>query len=137
MDKIEDVKACFECGQPAQHNHHIVPRSRGGTKTVPLCGRCHALAHHEDENMSIIRLSAESLARASVRAKEAKAGRDAFRERIVSKFLPLVQLMRAGGFTWRDVAERLNESGASRDNAGAQFNATQACAMFRGHVAAP
>lgn len=36
---------CFECGAAAHHEHHAVPRSRGGTKTVPLCATHHAQAH--------------------------------------------------------------------------------------------
>ena len=36
---------CFECGKPAEHNHHVVPRVRGGIKTVPLCVLCHEKAH--------------------------------------------------------------------------------------------
>lgn len=36
---------CFECGEPSRHEHHVVPRKLGGTKTVPLCRRCHAKAH--------------------------------------------------------------------------------------------
>ena len=43
---------CFECGSPAEVDHHVVPRSRGGTKTVPLCGRCHGRAHHTNRNMA-------------------------------------------------------------------------------------
>lgn len=39
---------CFECGKPAHHDHHVVPRSRGGTRTVPLCERCHGLVHDQD-----------------------------------------------------------------------------------------
>jgi hypothetical protein len=39
---------CFECGQPAEHNHHVVPRVMGGTRTVPLCAGCHAKVHHTD-----------------------------------------------------------------------------------------
>jgi hypothetical protein len=39
------MTACFECGEPATCEHHVIPRSRGGTKTVPLCGGCHGLAH--------------------------------------------------------------------------------------------
>jgi hypothetical protein len=39
---------CFECGDPSEHDHHVVPVSRGGTKTVPLCVGCHAKAHHTD-----------------------------------------------------------------------------------------
>jgi 5-methylcytosine-specific restriction endonuclease McrA len=36
---------CFECGEDAEQTHHVVPMSQGGTKTVPLCKRCHTLAH--------------------------------------------------------------------------------------------
>ena len=36
---------CFECGDNAEHQHHVVPRSLGGTKTVPLCAACHATIH--------------------------------------------------------------------------------------------
>lgn len=36
---------CFECRKPANHQHHVVPQSLGGTQTVPLCARCHPKAH--------------------------------------------------------------------------------------------
>lgn len=36
---------CFECGKPAEYEHHVVPKCKGGTKTVPLCSTCHALIH--------------------------------------------------------------------------------------------
>lgn len=39
------MSACFECGEPAAHDHHVIPRSVGGTKTVPLCAKCHGLVH--------------------------------------------------------------------------------------------
>lgn len=39
---------CFECGNPASHHHHVIPRSLGGTKTVPLCESCHPRAHGEN-----------------------------------------------------------------------------------------
>jgi 5-methylcytosine-specific restriction endonuclease McrA len=38
-------KACFECGNPAHHEHHVVPKALGGTATVPLCIDCHERAH--------------------------------------------------------------------------------------------
>ncbi|MBQ5613432.1 MAG: hypothetical protein IIU82_00250, partial [Tidjanibacter sp.] len=43
-----DPNVCFECGAPATERHHIVPASLGGTKTVPLCGICHAKIHDVD-----------------------------------------------------------------------------------------
>jgi len=42
------MNGCFECGGLAEHEHHVVPESLGGTKTVPLCRSCHALAHGVD-----------------------------------------------------------------------------------------
>jgi len=38
-------KYCFECGRLASEEHHVIPESLGGTKTIPLCGGCHALVH--------------------------------------------------------------------------------------------
>ena len=39
---------CFECGAPSEDNHHVVPKALGGTKTVPLCTKCHGLVHNID-----------------------------------------------------------------------------------------
>lgn len=43
------MNQCFECGSTTDlHNHHVVPRTLGGTKTITLCGRCHGLVHSRD-----------------------------------------------------------------------------------------
>jgi hypothetical protein len=39
------MKKCFECGEEANHEHHVVPKSLGGTKTVLLCETHHGLIH--------------------------------------------------------------------------------------------
>jgi hypothetical protein len=39
------AKGCFECGGVANHDHHVVPKSLGGTKTIPLCVECHSKVH--------------------------------------------------------------------------------------------
>lgn len=40
---------CFECSRHGEvQDHHVVPRSLGGTKTVPLCPRCHSLVHNQN-----------------------------------------------------------------------------------------
>ena len=36
---------CFECGEMAEYQHHVIPKSKGGKRTVPLCGVCHAKVH--------------------------------------------------------------------------------------------
>ena len=42
MKKLE----CIECGSVATEQHHVIPKSMGGTSTVPLCGTCHARVHN-------------------------------------------------------------------------------------------
>lgn len=37
---------CFECGSVFDHWHHVVPKSLGGTKTIPLCESCHSKVHN-------------------------------------------------------------------------------------------
>ena len=39
------MKRCFECNMPADHEHHVVPKVKGGTKTIPVCLKCHAKIH--------------------------------------------------------------------------------------------
>lgn len=39
---------CFECGEKAFHYHHVVPTVLGGTKTLPLCEKCHGLVHDKN-----------------------------------------------------------------------------------------
>ncbi len=69
---------CFECSKSAEGWHHIVPKSRGGTQTVPLCGDCHAKSHHSSANMAHRTLTREGLQRAKARGVKLgskKAGR--------------------------------------------------------------
>ena len=40
-----DETICFECSSPAVYQHHVVPKSKGGTKTIPLCHACHSKVH--------------------------------------------------------------------------------------------
>lgn len=43
-----DLSLCFECGEPKNDMHHIIPKSKGGTKMIPLCSKCHGLVHGRD-----------------------------------------------------------------------------------------
>ena len=45
MNITVDTSKCFECGEEATENHHIIPRVYGGTKTIPLCSSCHMKVH--------------------------------------------------------------------------------------------
>lgn len=70
-DSSGQPEACFECGKPAEHRHHVVPRSKGGKRTVPLCHDCHDLVHFRvDDTGSLLRhayLSAHAAAEKVVR----------------------------------------------------------------------
>jgi hypothetical protein len=124
---------CFECGRPAECDHHVVPQSRGGTKTVPLCGACHAKAHHRDKNMSTRKLTKDALA--ALKAKGVKLGgalpqcrtlTDAARGKGVARsvairkakaiaeyadVLPFMRELRTEGLSLHAIAERLNADG--------------------------
>jgi hypothetical protein len=123
---LEDqLKECFECGEISDlHDHHVVPRSRGGTKTVPLCEECHSKAHHRKKNMNtstLTRAALQRLKEAGVklgnpnieevgklgRAKHAEKARG-FNSNIVNE---LERLEKAGVSTNAEFAECLNRKG--------------------------
>jgi len=60
------MKECFECGATEDlQEHHVVPKSRGGTKTVTLCYSCHMKAHGRDsKGMKHNRLCKEGINKA-------------------------------------------------------------------------
>ena len=70
-NKITSV-LCFDCGSPAPYRHHVVPKSLGGTATVPLCGGCHAKAHGANAYWKTSELTKKTLAQK--RAKQEKTG---------------------------------------------------------------
>ena len=124
---------CFECNKPAEGGHHVVPKSRGGIKEVPLCGECHAKAHHAAQNMAHATLTREGLQRAKargVRLGSPKPGRwlnkangwEAAKAKAVvacqvkaqdayANILPTVKEKRAAGWTIAEVVVWLNEQG--------------------------
>jgi hypothetical protein len=59
--QVETACSCFECGMPSSCAHHVIPKSRGGVRTVELCGFCHAKAHHRNGNMDSRVLTKQAL----------------------------------------------------------------------------
>jgi hypothetical protein len=48
-DKTISKDLCFECGGDQDiHYHHVVPETKGGTMTLPLCIICHGKVHNRD-----------------------------------------------------------------------------------------
>ena len=68
---MSEQTPCFECGRTSHHDHHVVPKSRGGMKTVRLCNDCHSKVH------GIKMLTGEMIRDAMAAAKEkgVKSGR--------------------------------------------------------------
>lgn len=109
--------SCFECGSIAEHDHHVVPRSRGGIKTVPLCGPCHARVHGLADEWGA---NHGALTRDGLATKRARGGRSGnlpfgfshidgrlilnVREQAV---IAAVLIMHAEGLSLRTITDRL------------------------------
>jgi len=125
---------CFECGNPADHDHHVVPRSKGGTKTVPLCHACHGLVHGRsflDHGV----LTKAALAAAKARGvklgnpenltaearKKGAASTGAKAAAAYKNLAPMVLDLHGKGMSYRAIADHLNDLGEVT-SAGKPFN---------------
>ncbi len=93
---IIDLSICFECGAPKKDMHHVIPKSKGGTKTIPLCAKCHGLIH--DRNFVKHRqLQKEGIERAKLLGKlkynGRKKGTIISDEKILQNHKDIVQLL--------------------------------------------
>jgi len=62
-----DTDICFECGEPSGEMHHVIPKVRGGTRTIPLCVECHCKVHGLKNRPEHKRLTIEGLQKAKAR----------------------------------------------------------------------
>ena len=111
---------CFECDSPGPlHQHHVIPRSRGGTRTVPLCEDCHGAVHGKDLRISA--LTRDALAAKKDRGE--RLGRPPFGYRVEAgelvpyepeqKAVRLVAELRGDGLSIRQIVEALEARGVS------------------------
>ena len=118
---MSSADKCWECEREnvPLHNHHPVPRVRGGTKTIPLCEECHSKAHHRKKNMDTSKLTKEGLAKR--KAQGAKLGKAPYgytkkgNSRVVNEEEMLVvkevKSLRNLGKSYRAISSILNEAG--------------------------
>ena len=128
---------CFECGAPADHEHHVVPRSLGGTRTVPLCALCHGKAHGRERGFR----NTPELTRAALAAKRSRGEatshapygyrsedgvlvKDATEQAVVAR----VRALRAEGLSLRVIADALRAEGIV-NRAGRPFAVSSLCEM--------
>ncbi|MHC4930541.1 MAG: HNH endonuclease [Planctomycetota bacterium] len=127
---------CYECGGPHECDHHVIPRSLGGKKTVPLCERCHDIVHDKRHNR---RDSLRALASAAIQRKRARGervGAIPYGSQLAADGVHLLphegeQLtikhaheLRASGLSLRAIAAELSKRGIYT-RTGRTFSATQ------------
>jgi hypothetical protein len=114
--------ACFECEAVTEtHDHHIIPASRGGKKTVPLCLRCHGAAHGRTGAMTTSALTKEALAKKIARQERVgrmKYGFDLSGDGITlienqgeKRVVSLIKSLRMRGDSYRAIAAELTRRG--------------------------
>ena len=129
---------CFECGAPADHEHHVVPRSLGGTRTVPLCALCHGKAHGRERGFrNTPELTKAALARLKANGVQLGAAALGWRhtgevdaagrrlvEPVASEAATVARILelRAEGRSLRAIGEVLNAEG-HRTKAGGRWHA--------------
>ncbi len=92
------MKKCFECDGHATEEHHIIPKSLGGTKTVPLCAICHAKVH-----------GLQNTGRADLAPELTKRGLDKFGERPFEYFAVYQCVELYDASTVKEIKKILNE----------------------------
>ena len=119
---------CFECEKACDiHNHHVVPRVVGGTKTVPLCEECHGKVHNKNflrhseltkiglkkmkdsgfkRNTSNHGLTKENIKLGSIARKK-----KALENENNIKATPYIVSLRKSGMTFQAIANKLNSEG--------------------------
>lgn len=123
--------ACVECGDPATEEAHVIPRSRGGKSTVPMCGPCHGLMHEMGREQDIRTLTREGLARA--RAAGVRLGRPSV---LPADVVARIVRERAAGNGLRVIAEALTAEGIATARGRATWSTSSVQAVLAGQDAA-
>lgn len=109
---------CFECGQEAEHRHHVVPRVLGGTQTLPLCRSCHAKVHSREE------MAHSSLTKAGLQKARERGVRLGALPEIDLATETLILSMRGDGKGYCRIADELNQQGVPTAKGGSWHGCT-------------
>jgi hypothetical protein len=127
---------CFECGGPHECDHHVIPQSLGGKKTVPLCERCHDIVHDKRHNRRDSLRALTSAALQRKRARGERVGQIPYGSQLAADGVHLephkqeqmviddVHELRAAGLSLRAIAAELSKRGIYT-RTGRTFAATQ------------
>ena len=108
---------CFECGTKEHiQNHHVVPKSKGGKKTIPLCNICHGIVHGRKNGIQKDPLKLSKLAKeGQQRARERGVyigrpyGSKETKDKFFSKHPKVIKLI-SEGYSQRCISHELNVS---------------------------
>ncbi len=111
---------CFECGAIASDEHHVVPKSMGGSKVIPLCNLCHGKVHGT-QRLNIRLMTKEALRHKSLKGEKTGGTLpfgyslvDGFKLKALPGELETVKYMhklRKKGFTLRGIIAELENQG--------------------------
>jgi len=98
---LQNNQICFECEQPSTQNHHVLPVILGGTKTIPLCDKCHNLIHYGIDK----KFTHSDLVKAGIKRVQKEGKHFGKKQEIdISKVLELKKT----GLSNRSIAKELN-----------------------------
>lgn len=128
-----DQSKCFECGATKDlQQHHVVPKSLGGTKTITLCYHHHCLVHGIDgkgvdhsertkEGIAIAKAAGKQIGCPPEKLKElAKKGRETNRKKGTNNSIELAlnilvikeeDMLKPKDISLRKMADKLNSRG--------------------------
>lgn len=131
---------CFECGAHALHQHHVIPRSLGGTQTVPLCEACHGKVHGKDLHISALTRAAQTRKRAHSEYvggepmygyRRTPEGRQIELDQAEQALMATAQSLRRRGVSLRAIGASLESQGMLPRN-GRRWHAETVKALLRG-----
>lgn len=134
------VDRCVECGSKTNIVfHHLIPQSKGGRFTLPVCQMCHDRIHgvKKPRNISLSKLTKDGLKRAKLRGvtlgnpryqeaipKAVEAWKQLATERNTELRKVVQETIKKTGLSkLADIAEALNLRGI-KTNRGCQFTPT-------------
>lgn len=138
-------ECCFECDASVNLvKHHVVPRSKGGSRTIFLCQICHDLVHGiSPRDISLSTLTKSGLEKARKRGVKLGAvnpqkqvelmvvGARKAKEEFAAGILPIIhEIQSTGVATLQGVADCLNHKGILTRRRR-RFSPTQVWAMLK------